>query len=86
MPIPKSKAGPAEGADSAPPQDQGATDEFIDFKELQRRIPLCERTLRERVRRKVIPSIVLGRKRIFSWFAVKRALHRLQVGADADAA
>lgn len=55
---------------------------FIDFKTLMKRFPLSERTLRELVRKAVIPSIILpgSRKRLFYWPTVEAAMRRHQSG------
>lgn len=55
---------------------------FIDYKTLRGRLPLCDRTLRELIRKGVLPSIALpgGRKRLFYWPAVEAALRRFQRG------
>ena len=56
---------------------------FCDFKGLHSRLPFYSaRSLRELIRRGVIPSIVLpgGRKRVFHWPSVEAALRRHQTG------
>jgi hypothetical protein len=55
---------------------------FIDFADLKQRVPMCERSLREAVRKGIIPSIILpgSRKRLFHWPAVEGALKRHQQG------
>lgn len=80
-------AGPAEsqGAATAPPPEQGVpSPKFIDFAELSRHVPLCERSLREAIRRGRIPSIRLpgSRRVMFHWDSVQEALLRLQRGAE----
>lgn len=57
---------------------------FIDFTELAKRVPLCERSLREAVRRGKIPSIKLpgARRVMFHWDSVQAALLRMQRGAE----
>ena len=85
--VTKGTAGPAEnmGAASAlPPNQRASPPKFIDFAELSRHVPLCERSLREAIRRGRIPSIVLpsGRRRIFHWDSVQAALLRMQRGAE----
>ena len=60
-----------------------AQSNFSDFKGLQSHLPFYSaRSLRDIVRRGVIPSIVLpgGRKRIFHLPSVDAALRRHQVG------
>lgn len=80
-------AGPATtGAVPALPQDQSAQlNGFIDFAVLQSRVPLCERALREAVRKGLIPSILLpgARKRLFHWPSVEAALRRHERGGAA---
>jgi hypothetical protein len=77
-----SSAGPAQtGAASAlPPHQSASPSGFIDFATLAPRVPLCERALRDAIRRGHIPSIVLpgARKRLFWWPAVEAALRRFQ--------
>jgi len=73
--------GPATtGAASALPPQQSASQTFIDFATLAQRIPLCERSLREAIRRGRIPSIKLpgGRRTLFCWESVQEALLRMQ--------
>jgi hypothetical protein len=55
---------------------------FIDFKNLNARLPYSPRALREIVRKGIIPSIVMpgGRKRVFHWASVEAALKRRQQG------
>jgi hypothetical protein len=56
---------------------------IIDFRTLNQRIPYSARSLRDAVRKGLIPSIVLpgGRKRLFHWPSVEAALKRLQQAA-----
>jgi len=79
-------AGPAQtGAVSAlPPKESAQPIGFIDYSALRPRIPLCDRSLREAVRKGHIPSIVLpgARKRLFHWPSVEGALRRLQQGGQ----
>jgi hypothetical protein len=72
-----------QGAAAALPQEQSAPNpKFIDFAELSRQVPLCERSLREAIRRGRIPSIRLpgARRVMFHWDSVQEALLRLQRG------
>ena len=83
----RNTAGPAEntGAVTAlPPEQSTSPPKFIDFAELSRHVPLCERSLREAIRRGRIPSIRLpgARRVIFHWDSVQEALLRLQRGAE----
>jgi len=80
-------AGPAENAAPIPalPANQSALQpQFINFAELSRHVPLCERSLREAIRRGQIPSIRLpgGRRVVFHWDSVQAALLRMQRGLD----
>lgn len=73
------KDAPAEqGAAPALPQNESAPPGFIDFATLRPRVPLCDRALREKIRKGVIPSVRLpgSRKRLFWWPAVQAALLR----------
>ena len=81
--VTKGTAGPAEnmGAASALPPNQSASPpKFIGFIELSRHVPLCERSLREAIRRGHIPSIKLpsGRRTLFHLESVQSALLRMQ--------
>jgi hypothetical protein len=60
--------------------EQKPSETFIDFESLLARVPMCERSLREAVRKGYIPSIVLpgARKRLFHWPSVEAALRRQQ--------
>ena len=75
-------AGPAEkqgAAIPAQPQNESATTPgFIDFATLRPRVPLCDRALREKIRKGIIPSVLLpgSRKRLFHWPTVQAALLR----------
>ena len=75
-------AGPAKlgVASPLPPQQGEHHCGFIDFAALALRVPICERSLRDAIRRGTIPSIVLpgARKRLFHWPSVEAALRRLQ--------
>ena len=55
---------------------------FIDFKELLKRVPICDRSLREWTRRGKIPSIKLphNRKYLYHWPSVQACLLRNQIG------
>jgi len=80
-------AGPADnsGAASALPPNQSASPpKFIDFAELSRHVPLCERSLREAIRRGHIPSVRLAgmRRNIFHLESVMAALLRVQKWND----
>ena len=57
---------------------------FIDFTELSRHVPLCERSLREAIRRGKIPSVRLpgARRIIFHLESVELALLRMQRGVE----
>ena len=77
----KPNAGPAEGAAPALPtttQSAPPPEGFIDFATLRPRVPLCDRALREKIRKGVIPSVLLpgSRKRLFHWPTVQAALLR----------
>jgi hypothetical protein len=63
-------------------QQADADGSFIDFKNLNARLPYSPRALREIVRKGIIPSIVMpgGRKRVFHWPSVEAALKRRQQG------
>ena len=56
--------------------------EFIDEKELLRRLPVSRRTLHNWRRAGKIPCIVIGRRVIFSWDNVARSLRRLEQGGQ----
>jgi hypothetical protein len=61
----------------------GNVGSFCDFAGLHALLPFYSaRSLRELIRRGVIPSIVLpgGRKRVFHWPSVQAALRRYQTG------
>ena len=80
-------AGPAENLGVAPvlpPNPSASSPKFIDFAELARHVPLCERSLREAIRRGRIPSIRLpgARRVMFHWDSVQSALLRMQRGAE----
>ena len=62
--------------------EQTPREAFIDFATLRLRVPMCERSLREAVRKGLIPSIVLPgtRRRLFHWPSVEAALKRHQQG------
>jgi hypothetical protein len=80
-------AGPAEttgAAPALPPNQSASTPKFIDFAELSRHIPLCERTLRQAIRDGRIPSIRLpgARRIIFHYESVQAALLRMQRGLE----
>jgi hypothetical protein len=82
-----STADPAKSAGVAPlpPPEKGKSPiGFIDFVELALRIPLCERSLREAIRRGQIPSIRLphSRRVMFDWDSVREALLRMQGGIE----
>ena len=75
----RKNAGPAEqGEATALPPKESATPSFIDFATLRPRVPLCDRALREKIRKGVIPSVLLpgSRKRLFHWPSVQAALLR----------
>ena len=57
---------------------------FIDLKELKRRLPLCERTLREYTRTKKMPSIRLpgSRRFLYHWPSIESWLLRNQIGGS----
>ena len=78
------QANPAAASEvpGMPGNEPVASETFIGFQELCRRIPLCERTLWDYVRRGRIPSIRLpGALRIlFHWASVQAALLRLERG------
>ncbi len=60
---------------------------FTDFVGIHARLPFYSiRSLRDLVRRGVIPSIVLpgGRKRVFHWPSVETALRRYQTGGESS--
>lgn len=80
------KAAENTGAATALPPKESAEDSngFINFGTLHSRIPLCERSLRDAIRKGLIPSVVLpgGRRRLFFWPAVREALLRRQRGAE----
>ena len=69
---------------AVPRTEPTATNPFIDFQELHHRIPLCERGLRDAIRKGRIPSIRLpgGRRVVFHWESVQAALLRMQRGAE----
>ena len=80
-------AGPAENTGAAtalPPEQSTLPTSFINFAELSRHVPLCERSLREAIRRGRIPSIRLpgARRVMFHWDSVQAALLRMQRGAE----
>ena len=79
-------AGPAENPGNAPalPPNSNANLKFIDFATLAERVPLCERSLREAIRRGRIPSIRLpgARRVMFCWDSVQSALLRLERSAE----
>ena len=66
-----------------PPQ-YSTSPTFIDFAELSRHVPLCERSLRQAIRDGRIPSIRLkgARRLLFHWGSVQEALLRLQRGLE----
>ena len=79
-------AGPAENTGAAtalPPNQSAQSPTFIDFATLAPRVPICQRSLREAIRRGVIPSIRLpgSRRVLFCWESVQAALLRMQRGA-----
>jgi hypothetical protein len=55
-----------------------ANDGVIDYPALKARIPVCDRTLREWIRKGIIPSVRLpgARRRLFFWKDVEAALRR----------
>ncbi len=55
---------------------------FLDFKSLCDRVPLGERTLRELIKRKILPHIRLkgGRRLLFFWPNVESSLRRFEQG------
>jgi hypothetical protein len=55
---------------------------FLDFKQLCERLPLGERTLREAIKRRLIPHVRLpgARRLLFDWDNVRAALLRYQQG------
>jgi excisionase family DNA binding protein len=55
---------------------------FLDFKQLCERLPLGERTLRELIKRRLIPFVRLpgARRLLFDWDNVRAALLRHQQG------
>jgi len=69
----------ANGLRPTPEPDPG----FIDFPELRRRVPYCDRKLRHYVRLGLIPSVRLkgARKHLFSWPVVEAALLRHSTAA-----
>jgi len=71
-------------ATALPPNQNVLPRKFIDFPELARHVPLCERSLREAIRRGRIPSIRLpgARRVMFHWDSVQAALLRMQRGAE----
>ena len=82
-------AGPAENADAAPSLSSAQIailSTFIDFPTLAQRVPLCERSLREAIRRGRIASIKLpgARRVMFHWDSVRSALLRMQRGLDQE--
>jgi len=58
---------------------------FLDFRGLAEHVPLGERSLRQAVADGHIPSVRLpgGRRLLFHWATVERALLRLQKGGGA---
>lgn len=77
-------ARPAEqGAAPVLPQNESASLGFIDFATLRPLIPLCDRTLRDKIRKGEIPSVRFhkSRKRLFWWPAVQAALLRQTTAA-----
>ena len=79
--------GPAENTGAAPvvpPNQIASPAKFIDFAELAHHVPLCERSLREAIRRGRIPSIRLpgARRVMFHLDSVQAALLRMQRGAQ----
>ena len=81
---PKASLAATSAAPGMPPNQSAPSEIFIEFRELRRRIPLCERSLREAVRCGRIPSIRLpgARRVLFHWNSVQAALLRLQRGAQ----
>jgi len=76
--------GVQEIASSLPPHESEAAKEgFIDFATLHARIPVCERTLREWIRKGAIPSVRLSNHRRFLlwWPNVRDALLRKERAA-----
>ena len=75
-------AAKVDAAIALPPIQNKLPTSFINFEELKRHVPLCERSLREAVRRGQIPSIRLpgGRRVVFHWDSVQAALLRMQCG------
>jgi hypothetical protein len=53
---------------------------FILYEQLRSCVPFCDRTLRDAIRKGLIPSVVLpgGRRRLFHWPSVEAALLRMQ--------
>ena len=78
-------AGPAEqGAAPALPPNLSASPGFVDYATFRHWVPLCDRALREKIRKGVIPSVLLpdSRKRLFHWPSVQAALLRYQKDAQ----
>ena len=57
---------------------------FILYEQLRPRVPFCDRSLREAIRKGLIPSVLLpgGRRRLFHWPSVEAALLRMQRGLE----
>lgn len=79
-----SPTGSPDGAPALPAAQVAILATFIDFPELAKRIPMCERSLREAIRRGRIPSIRLpgARRVMFHWPTVQETLLRLQRGVE----
>ena len=78
-----------ETSEAAPNKNslQAANDTgFLDFKQLCERLPLGERTLREAIKRRIIPHVRLpgARRLLFDWENVRAALLRHQQGGPDD--
>jgi hypothetical protein len=80
--------GPTDNANAAtvlPPKERAQQfNGFIDFATLHPLIPVCEKTLRDAIRKGLIPSIMLpgGRRRLFHWETVQAALLRMNRGLE----
>lgn len=68
------------------PANKGAPLGLLDLAGLAARVPLGERTLREEIKKRRIPSIRLpgGRRLLFHWPSVEAALLRYQRGGGIE--
>jgi len=74
----KHEAEPETIPTATPPKQDSIPDEFIDAKELIKRIPISRRTVFNLRKRKAIPCVNLGDRVLFHWPSVREWLLRSQ--------